>query len=129
MIHPGQTNMHWLLPRWKSPGYWINFTAELIFAVFLFRIFMIIAWAVLLVLLLYLWADVREIAGIVKENKRELLRSSLNTRASESFPNFQEEEQRAARQPQEDGEKQPQKTALSASEEQVLNEVLTEFLG
>ena len=96
----------------------------------MFRIFMIIAWAVLLVLLLYLWADVREIAGIVKENKRELLRSSLNTRASESFPNFQEEEeQRAARQPQEDGEKQPQKTALSASEEQVLNEVLTEFLG
>ena len=95
----------------------------------MFRIFMIIAWAVLLVLLLYLWADVREIAGIVKENKRELLRSSLNTRASESFPNFQEEEQRAARQPQEDGEKQPQKTGLSASEEQVLNEVLTEFLG
>ena len=94
----------------------------------MFRIFMVIAWAVLLVLLLYLWADVREIAGIVKENKRELLRSSLNTRASESFPNFQEE-QRAARQPQEDGEKQPQKTALSASEEQVLNEVLTEFLG
>lgn len=95
----------------------------------MFRIFMIIAWAVLLVLLLYLWADVREIAGIVKENKRELLRSSLNTRALESFPNFQEEEQRAARQPQEDGDKQPQKTALSASEEQVLNEVLTEFLG
>ena len=29
----------------------------------MFRIFMIIAWAVLLVLLLYLWADVREIMG------------------------------------------------------------------
>ena len=32
----------------------------------MFRVFMIIAWAVLLVLLLYLWADVREMAGTRK---------------------------------------------------------------
>ena len=95
----------------------------------MFRVFIIFAWAVLLVILLYLWAEIREIAMIVRENKRELLRRNLSGRASETFPNFQEEEQRAARQPREDGEKQPQKTALSASEEQVLNEVLTEFLG
>lgn len=60
----------------------------------MFRVFIVIAWAVLLVLLLYLWADVREIAGIVKESKREILRGSLNARAAESFPNFQEEEKK-----------------------------------
>jgi len=48
--------------------------------------FMIAAWAALLILILYLWADVREILGIVKDTKRELLRSSLSARAGESFP-------------------------------------------
>lgn len=100
----------------------------------MFRVFIVIAWAVLLVLLLYLWADVREISGIVKENKRELLRGNLSARAAESFPNFQEEqrkEQEKKRQ-QEELERQEKKlqgTPLSASEEQVLDEVLTEFLG
>lgn len=44
----------------------------------MFRIVMIAAWAALLILILYLWADVREILGIVKDAKRELLRSSLS---------------------------------------------------
>lgn len=44
----------------------------------MFRIVMIAAWAALLILILYLWADVREILGIVKDVKRELLRSSLS---------------------------------------------------
>ena len=57
----------------------------------MFRIVMIAAWAALLILILYLWADVREILGIVKDAKRELLRSSLSARASESFPNFEKE--------------------------------------
>lgn len=110
----------------------------------MFRVFLVIAWAVLLIVLLYLWADVREIAGIVKENKRELLRSNLSARASESFPNFQaEQEQQAA---QDSGQGAPggpwketegrnaeraksQGVTLNPSEEQVLNEVLTEFLG
>ena len=47
----------------------------------MFRIVMIAAWAALLILILYLWADVREILGIVKDAKRELLRSSLQKRS------------------------------------------------
>ena len=98
----------------------------------MFRVFIVIAWAVLLVLLLYLWADVREIAGIVKESKREILRGSLNARAVESFPNFQEEEKKERqknREKQGAEEKKPQGVPLNASEQQVLDEVLTEFLG
>lgn len=100
----------------------------------MFRVFMVIAWAVLLVLLLYLWADVREIAGIVKESKREILRSSLNARAAESFPNFQEEQENQKKnQENQEGQKReqkkPQGVPLNASEQQVLDEVLTEFLG
>lgn len=102
----------------------------------MFRVFEIIAWAVILVLLLYLWADVREIAGIAKENKRELLRASLSVRAAESYPNFQEEAGRQAEleKAEQEAEEQEQKEAqgkriLNASEEQVLDEVLTEFLG
>ena len=96
----------------------------------MFRVFIVIAWAVLLVLLLYLWADVREIAGIVKESKREILRGSLNARAAESFPNFQEEEKKEKnREKQGAEEKKPQGVPLNASEQQVLDEVLTEFLG
>ena len=98
----------------------------------MFRVFIVIAWAVLLVLLLYLWADVREIAGIVKESKREILRGSLNARAAESFRNFQEEEKKERqknREKQGAEEKKPQGVPLNASEQQVLDEVLTEFLG
>lgn len=98
----------------------------------MFRVFIVIAWAVLLVLLLYLWADVREIAGIVKESKREILRGSLNARAAESFPNFHEEEKKERqknREKQGAEEKKPQGVPLNASEQQVLDEVLTEFLG
>lgn len=102
----------------------------------MFRVFEIIAWAVILVLLLYLWADVREIAGIAKENKRELLRASLSVRAAESYPNFQEEAERqtelekAEREAEERKQREPQgKGVLNAAEEQVLDEVLTEFLG
>lgn len=98
----------------------------------MFRVFIVIAWAVLLVLLLYLWADVREIAGIVKESKREILRGSLNARAAKSFPNFQEEEKKERqknREKQGAEEKKPQGVPLNASEQQVLDEVLTEFLG
>lgn len=95
------------------------------------RIVMIAAWAVLLVVLLYVWADVRETGANVKEIRRELLRSNLSARAAESFPNFEKEGQ-------EDKEKKEQaladvdKTgtkALKPEEEQVLDEVLTEFLG
>lgn len=97
----------------------------------MFRVVLVIAWAVLLVLLLYIWADVREIAGIVKENKRELLRRSLSGRAAESFPNFQEEAQKESEKENEEQtvERKRQTQPLKASEERVLEEVLTEFLG
>lgn len=101
----------------------------------MFQVFIIIAWAVLLVLLLYLWADVRETAGLVKEMKRELLRSYLSVRAAESFPNFQEEQQREEREKAEEAgqgkgsQDRPGVLSLKPGEEQVLEEVLTEFLG
>ena len=95
----------------------------------MFRVFIIAAWAVLLVILLYLWADVREISGIVKESKRELLRSNLSVRAAESYPNFQEERDAEEGQKAEAADKKSEKPPLSASEERVLDEVLTEFLG
>lgn len=96
------------------------------------QILMLIGWAVLLIILLYIWADVREIAGIVKESKRELIRGSI--RGRNSGKDSQEEaegwtagteEQRQ----QEEKQKMSGVTPLKESEEQVLKEVLTEFLG
>ena len=98
----------------------------------MFRIVMIAAWAVLLIVVLYLWADVREIRSVVKDTKRELLRSNLSARASESFPNFEKE----AREKEVDGQQEAAQSSVKSSgkslnpqEEQVLNDVLTEFLG
>ena len=95
----------------------------------MFQVLAFVGWAVLLVLLLYIWADVREIAGMVKERKRELIRSSFGTRASGKENNVSEG-------PKEKETKQVQRSEGSAaakplkeSEEQVLQEVLTEFLG
>ena len=68
----------------------------------MFRIVMTAAWAVLLIVVLYLWADVREIRSVVKDTKRELLRSNLSARASESFPNFEKE----AREKEVDGQQE-----------------------
>lgn len=99
----------------------------------MFRIVMTAAWAVLLIVVLYLWADVREIRSVVKDTKRELLRSNLSARAAESFPNFEKE----AREKEVDGQQEAAQSAsvrssgksLNPQEEQVLNDVLTEFLG
>ena len=98
----------------------------------MFRIVMIAAWAVLLILLLYLWADVREILGIVRDTKRELLRSNLSVRAAESFPNFEQEDREEQEQQAQQETEKPVKSAvknLNPQEEQVLKEVLSEFLG
>lgn len=101
----------------------------------MFQIFMIIGWAVLLVILLYLWADVREISEIVKEVKREMLRNNIGGRAAAVYPNLREDPGRKmAKQDGEDKEQQPEERkekilSLNESEEQVLREVLTEFLG
>lgn len=44
----------------------------------MFRIVMTAAWAVLLIVVLYLWAGRAEICSVVKDTKRELLRSNLS---------------------------------------------------
>ena len=98
----------------------------------MFRIVMIVAWAVLLILLLYLWADVREILGIVRDTKRELLRSNLSARAAENFPNFEQEAREEQEQQAQQETEKPVKSVvknLNPQEEQVLKEVLSEFLG
>ena len=98
----------------------------------MFRIVMIAAWAVLLILLLYLWADVREILGIVRDTKRELLRSNLSARAAENFPNFEQEARDEQEQQAQQETEKPVKSVvknLNPQEEQVLKEVLSEFLG
>ena len=94
----------------------------------MFQIFMIIGWAALLVLVLYVWADVREIAAIVKDNKRELVRSSFGGRTSGRQQGYPES---AAAEEYEVAEaEEPRMTGgLKDSEEQVLQEVLAEFLG
>ena len=98
----------------------------------MFRIMMIAAWAVLLILILYLWADVREIRSVVKDTKRELLRSNLSARAAESFPNFEQEAREEQEQQTQQETEKPVKNVvknLNPQEEQVLKEVLSEFLG
>lgn len=98
----------------------------------MFRMVMIAAWAVLLILLLYLWADVREILGIVRDTKRELLRSNLSARAAENFPNFEQEAREEQEQQAQQETEKPVKNIvknLNPQEEQVLKEVLSEFLG
>ena len=101
----------------------------------MFQIFMMIGWAVLLVILLYMWADIREISEMVKENKREMLRSNIGGRAATVYPNLRENSSRKTAK-QEDGDeeaapegKKETTLSLNESEEQVLREVLTEFLG
>lgn len=74
-----------------------------------------------------------EIRSVVKDTKRELLRSNLSARASESFPNFEKE----AREKEVDGQQEAAQSSsvrssgksLNPQEEQVLNDVLSEFLG
>lgn len=97
----------------------------------MFQIFMIIGWAVLLIILLYLWADVRRIAEMVKDSKRELIRSSFGGRTSGKEKDFRQEMQKEERNPQGEAAQRPGGSAsvLKESEEQVLQEVLTEFLG
>lgn len=92
----------------------------------MFPIFVAAGWVILLILLLYIWSDVREMAGITKELKRELLRISLPGRMQP----VQKTEMSAAEEKEEEAyEEQHLRTPLKASEEEVLQEVLTEFLG
>lgn len=100
----------------------------------MFEICMIIGWAAAMILLLYIRADIRELSGLLKENRREMIRNSIGGRSSESYPNFQEEARRRRKSVREEVKEQPpeqekQPLCLNESEEQILKEVLTEFLG
>ena len=112
----------------------------------MFQVFMLTGWAALLILLLYIWADVREIAGIVKDSKRELLRSNFGGRTSGRMQLPWQEEDDVAQKMQafekNTVEKEPKEAILAGqsqeaesrkklvgSEERILQEVLTEFLG
>lgn len=105
----------------------------------MFQIFMGIGWMVLLILLLYLWADVREMAEMLresaKESKREQLRSALYGRSAEESRSSREDikkkeaEPGMAEAPHQTIEKQTfSPRSGQASDEQILKEVLEEFL-
>ena len=93
----------------------------------MFRIGLTIGWAAIMILLLCIRADIRELAAIMKESRREQLKNSFGGRANEVYPNFQEEIGRETKH-EKDGE-QRKPSLLNQAEEQVLKEVLTEFLG
>lgn len=93
----------------------------------MFQIGLTIGWAALMILLLCIRADIRELSAIMKESRREQLKNSFGGRANEIYPNFQEEAHREARRGKEEERRKP--LPLNQSEEQVLKEVLTEFLG
>ncbi len=97
----------------------------------MFEICMIVGWALLFVLLLYIRADIRSMTRILKENKRDMLRSSFGGRTSQQYPGFNEEACWKAEQKErgEEEKAEPRRAPINASEEQVLREVLTEFLG
>ena len=93
----------------------------------MFEIGLTIGWAALMILLLCIRADIRELSALMKENRRELLRNSFGGRGNESYPNFQEEARKETK--REKKEEARQTSSLNQSEEQLLKEVLTEFLG
>lgn len=100
----------------------------------MFQIFIVIGWAMLLVLLLIIWAEVQKLEKAVRENKRELLRSSLGGRGGRDYKSFQEEndwnqENEAEQTGQVEQKRKTLASSLNESEEQILREVLTEFLG
>lgn len=98
----------------------------------LFQILTAAGFLALFVTLLYLWADVRELKAIAKENRRELLRKSFGARAPREDRLFSEEkgETSGAEEQRKAGEDRAAvREGLKAEEQQILQEVLTEFLG
>lgn len=93
----------------------------------MFEIGLTIGWAAIMILLLCIRADIRQLAASMKESRREQLRNSIGSRANQAYPNFQAESCKEPR--QEKKEEAKRTSSLNKSEEQVLKEVLTEFLG
>ena len=97
-----------------------------------------IGWFPMGILLLYLWSDVREIKRELKAYRRDSLRNSVGGRTSDHYPGFSEETYwKEAGQETVDTKEQEEEPALQRSrtltlkpgEEQVLKEILLEFLG
>ncbi len=93
----------------------------------MFQIGLTIGWAALMILLLCIRADIRELMAIMKESRREQLKNSFGGRTNETYPNLREEIHRGTSEEKEERRQKP--SLLNQSEEQVLKEVLTEFLG
>lgn len=90
-----------------------------------FQILSAAGFLMLFVTLLYLWADIRELKKIAKENRRELLRGSFGERTARTVQPFPPEEKAV----QTGNGQAAGREHLKAAEEQILQEVLTEFLG
>lgn len=98
----------------------------------MFQILMAAGFVTLFVMLLYLWADIRELKTIAKESRRELLRSNFGERSARPAHAFQAEKgslQEAVQKKQPGSGQAAGRETLKEAEEQVLQEVLTEFLG
>ena len=105
-----------------------------------FEIFMMVGWTLFGLIMLSLWADMREMKQDLKTYRRDLMRNQLGGRTSENYPGFSEEEYwRSAREemaleeeaaPEEPARKEKRKEpSLKPGEEQVVREILSEFLG
>ena len=64
----------------------------------MFQIGLTIGWAAVMILLLCIRADIRELSAMIKESRREQLRNSFGGRANEVYPNFQAESHRESTQ-------------------------------
>ncbi len=105
-----------------------------------FEIFMMVGWTLFGIMLLYLWADVRELKQDLKTYRRDLMRNSIGGRTSEGYTGFSEEEYWKEAKEEEPFEVQPvqeepvksekkRSISLKPGEEQVVREILTEFLN
>lgn len=105
-----------------------------------FEIFMMVGWTLFGLIMLSLWADVRELKQDLKTYRRDLMRNQLGGRTSENYSGFSEEEYwRSAREeiameeghmPEEPVRKEKRREpALKPGEEQVVREILSEFLS
>lgn len=105
-----------------------------------FEIFMMVGWTLFGIMLLYLWADVRELKQDFKTYRRDLMRNSIGGRTSEGYTGFSEEEYWKEVKEEEPFEIQPVQeepvksekkrgVSLKPGEEQVVREILTEFLN
>lgn len=105
--------------------------------------FVVMALVGFAILLMYLWGDVRRVKEDLRNYRREQVRTSVGGRLSPNYPGFSEEKYwEEAKIEQAEGEDAPDPEAafgepgekgrvltLKPGEEQVLREILLEFLS